>query len=84
MGRLKKEEVVQKTAEVEENNTVKEIAPEVEEKIEIDEESNEAELMRLYPQYKKLWISSRGFVYPEGTPEYLLKDAKLYTNVYSK
>lgn len=42
------------------------------------------ELMRLYPQYSKLWISKKGFVYPENTPEYMLTDATLYTNRFSK
>lgn len=42
----------------------------------------EAELMRLYPQYEKIWITPKGFVHPEGTPEYLLKGAKLYKNKF--
>lgn len=42
----------------------------------------EAELMRLYPQYEKIWITSKGFVHPDGTPSYLLKDAKLFKNKY--
>ena len=44
--------------------------------------SREAELMRLYPQYKKLWITPKGFVHPEGAPQYLLKGAKLFKNKY--
>lgn len=40
------------------------------------------ESMRLYPQYKKIWITSKGFVHPEGAPKYLLKDAKLYNNKF--
>ncbi len=42
----------------------------------------EAELMRLYPQYEKIWITPRGFVHPEGTPAYLLKGAKLFKNKF--
>lgn len=42
----------------------------------------EAELMRLYPQYEKIWITPKGFVHPEGTPAYLLKGAKLFKNKF--
>lgn len=42
------------------------------------------ELMRLYPQYEKIWITPNGFVRPEGTPQYLLTGAKLYTNKFYK
>lgn len=41
-----------------------------------------AEVMRLYPQYEELWITSRGFVHPVGAPKYLLKDATLYKNKF--
>lgn len=41
-------------------------------------------LMRLYPQYKKIWITPNGFVHPEGVPEYLTKGATLYENKYYK
>lgn len=44
--------------------------------------NRELELMRLYPQYEKIWITPQGFVRPEGTPEYLLKGAKLYKNKF--
>lgn len=39
-------------------------------------------LMRLYPHYKELWITEKGFVHPIGVPEYLLKNAKRYKNKY--
>ncbi len=42
----------------------------------------EEELMRLYPQYEKIWITPKGFVHPEGVPQYLLKGAKLFKNKY--
>lgn len=42
----------------------------------------EAELMRLYPQYEKIWITPNGFVHPYGVPQYLLKGAKLYKNKF--
>jgi hypothetical protein len=41
-------------------------------------------LMRLYPQYKKIWITPNGFVHPEGVPDYLTKGATLYENKYYK
>lgn len=44
--------------------------------------SRDMELMRLYPQYEKLWITPKGFVHPEGAPKYLLKGAKLFTNKF--
>ncbi len=51
--------------------------------IQVDEISpRDAELMRLYPQYEEIWITSKGFVHPKGVPEYLLKDAKLFKNKY--
>lgn len=40
------------------------------------------ELMRLYSQYEEIWITPKGFVHPAGTPQYLIKDAKLYKNKY--
>lgn len=39
-------------------------------------------LMRMYPHYKEIWVTSRGFVHPAGVPEYLLKDAVLYQNEF--
>ena len=44
--------------------------------------SRDAELMRLYPQYEKIWITPKGFVHPEGAPQYLLKGAKLLKNKF--
>ena len=41
-----------------------------------------ADLMRLYPHYEELWITTNGFVHPVGTPKYLLKDAVLYKNKF--
>lgn len=38
--------------------------------------------MRLYPQYEKIWITPKGFVHPEGAPQYLLKGAKLLKNKF--
>lgn len=44
--------------------------------------ANVVEKMRLYPQYEELWITSRGFVHPLGVPQYILKDAKRYKNIF--
>ena len=60
-----------------------------EEKVSEKETSEEAavspyveRLMKLYPQYKKFWVTKKGFVHPEGVPEHLTKGATLYTNKY--
>lgn len=45
---------------------------------------NVDELMRLYPQYDEIWVTSNGFVHPKGVPAYLTKDAVLYKNKYYK
>ena len=45
---------------------------------------NVNELMRLYPQYDEIWVTSNGFVHPKGVPAYLTKDAVLYKNKYYK
>lgn len=39
-------------------------------------------LLKLYPQYKKLWVTQNGFVHQEDAPEYLTHDAVLYENKY--
>lgn len=44
--------------------------------------SRDVELMRLYPQYEKIWITPKGFVHPEGAPKYLLNGAKLLKNKF--
>lgn len=42
------------------------------------------ELMKIYPQYQKFWVTSKGFVHPENAPAYLTKGATLYENKYFK
>lgn len=42
------------------------------------------ELMRLYPQYEEIWVTSKGFVHPKDAPGYLTKNAVLYKNKYYK
>lgn len=39
-------------------------------------------ILKCYPQYEEMYIDSRGFVYPAGSPEYQRKDAILYKNKY--
>ena len=39
-------------------------------------------ILSMNPQYKRMYVSRKGFVYPEGTPEYQRKDAVLYENKY--
>lgn len=92
MGRPRKSEKPQ----VEEEKIIVEQQPETEEPGEIEEAKTtpkkdvkadevsprDMELMRLYPQYEKIWITPDGFVHPYGAPDYLLAGAKLYTNTY--
>lgn len=40
------------------------------------------ELLKLYPQYEKLWVTKNGFVHQEDAPKYLTHDAVLYKNKY--
>ena len=47
-------------------------------------DQNVERLMRLYPQYKRLWITKNGFVHPEGVPKWMTKDARLYENKFHK
>jgi hypothetical protein len=40
------------------------------------------QLLRLYPKYKRAYVSKKGFVYPEDTSEWQRGDAVLYENKY--
>ena len=40
--------------------------------------------LKRYPNYEKLYVTQRGFVFVEGTSEAIRKDATLYTNKYYK
>ena len=42
------------------------------------------ELMRLYPQYEEIWVTSDGFVHPKNVPAYRTKGATLYKNKFHK
>lgn len=39
-------------------------------------------ILKLYPQYKEVYITPNGFVHPKGVPAYLIKGAKLYKNKF--
>lgn len=39
-------------------------------------------ILKLYPQYEKVYIDSRGFVFTVDTPENQRNDAVLYNNKY--
>jgi hypothetical protein len=39
-------------------------------------------ILKLYPQYEKVYITPQGFVHPENAPEYITKGATLYVNKY--
>lgn len=41
-------------------------------------------LMKLYPQYKQLYITKNGFVHSPDVPAYMVEDATLYDNKYYK
>lgn len=82
MGRTSKKNEVAKATEA---DMVEDGAKTVETEVKVEESapsSFETELMRMYPQYERLWITSKGFVHPEGVPSSLVKDAKLYTNIF--
>ena len=65
---------VEKTEMAVKKPTVKEPVEEI--------SARDEELMRLYPQYEKIWITPKGFVHPVGAPQYLLKGAKLFKNKF--
>lgn len=39
-------------------------------------------MLALYPQYERAYVSKKGFVFPENTPEWQRGDAILYENKY--
>ena len=41
-------------------------------------------IMKLYPQYERIYITKEGFVHPYGVPKHLTEGATLYTNKYYK
>lgn len=41
-------------------------------------------LMKLYPQYKEIYVTPKGFVHTKDAPKYAIKDAVLYQNKYYK
>lgn len=77
-------EMVPEEQTIQESNVTEQSSEEVANKAEKKENipPHVAELMRLYPHYEELWITSKGFVHPVGTPKYILKDATLYKNKF--
>lgn len=73
-------EEIGETIETKESQKTKNVSTENEPVEEIS--ARDLELMRLYPQYEKIWITPQGFVHPEGAPQYLLKGAKLLKNKF--
>lgn len=74
-------------AQVPGSEQVEEENPEQEQVAKAEESAidpNVKRLMKLYPQYKKLWITKNGFVHPEGVPKWMVEGAKLYNNKYYK
>ena len=39
-------------------------------------------ILKLYPQYDKVYITPKGFVHPGNAPKYLTEGATLYVNKY--
>ena len=92
-----KDEVAQQTEQEtgQQQETPQEEAQQTEQETEQEAEKEEAQetetykegsrvdqLLRLYPKYKWAYVSKKGFVYPEGTPEWQRGDAVLYENKY--
>lgn len=79
MGRTKKTE----SAEIEEQSSIESLELETPvQRLEKEVPANVLELMRLYPQYEKIWVTPKGFVHPEKAPKYLLEGAILYSNKF--
>lgn len=43
---------------------------------------NVQKMMKLYPQYEKIWVTPEGFVHPVTAPSYITKNATLYDNIF--
>ena len=77
------QEEVQQTEQETEQETGQETEKEEAQKTESYKEGSRVDqLLRLYPKYKRAYVSKKGFVYPEGTPEWQRGDAVLYENKY--
>ncbi len=73
-------EEIEETIKTKESKKTEKVSTENEPVEEIS--SRDLMLMRLYPQYEKVWITPQGFVHPEGASQFLLKGAKLYKNKF--
>ena len=77
------QEEVQQTEQETEQETGQETEKEEAQETETYKEGSRVDqLLRLYPKYKRAYVSKKGFVYPEGTPEWQRGDAVLYENKY--
>lgn len=77
------QETPQEEAQQTEQETGQEAEKEEAQKTETYKEGSRVDqLLRLYPKYKRAYVSKKGFVYPEGTPEWQRGDAVLYENKY--
>lgn len=90
----KVQETEKETPEAEQNP---ELNPEEETKEETKAEETEKETseagalddvvdkaLKLHPQYEKLYVNSKGFIFTEGTSKSMRGNAKLYENKYFK
>ena len=77
------QETGQETGQETEQETGQEAEKEEAQETETYKEGSRVDqLLRLYPKYKRAYVSKKGFVYPEGTPEWQRGDAVLYENKY--
>lgn len=77
------QEEAQQTEQETEQETGQEAEKEEAQETETYKEGSRVDqLLRLYPKYKRAYVSKKGFVYPEGTPEWQRGDAVLYENKY--
>ena len=77
------QEEAQQTEQKTEQETGQEAEKEEAQETETYKEGSRVDqLLRLYPKYKRAYVSKKGFVYPEGTPEWQRGDAVLYENKY--
>ena len=83
IGQETGQETEQETGQETEQETGQEAQKEEAQETETYKEgSRVGQLLRLYPKYKRAYVSKKGFVYPEGTPEWQRGDAVLYENKY--
>ncbi len=83
----KTEEVVQETENVQvvaTEETVEETSVKIEKQEKVEIPSNVDKILRMYPNYAKLYIDAQGGVYTEDSKHLLKTSAILYQNPYFK